>query len=110
MRAIVDDRARLQRMLDFEAALTRAEAAVGVVPASSVDAIAAACRAERYDIAALGEAAAAAGLDVFGGDVIVSPAGELTLIDLNDWPSFAPCRERAAYAIADFITKRVHAG
>jgi glutathione synthase/RimK-type ligase-like ATP-grasp enzyme len=56
------------------------------------------------------EAAAAAGLDVFGGDVIVSSAGELTLIDLNDWPSFAPCRERAAYAIADFITKRVHAG
>lgn len=56
------------------------------------------------------EAAAAAGLDVFGGDVIVSPTGELTLIDLNDWPSFAPCRERAAYAIANFITKRVHAG
>ena len=56
------------------------------------------------------QAAAAAGLDVFGGDVIVSPTGELTLIDLNDWPSFAPCRERAAYAIADFITKRVHAG
>lgn len=56
------------------------------------------------------DAAAAAGLDVYGGDVIVSPTGELTLIDLNDWPSFAPCRERAAYAIADFITKRVHAG
>jgi len=55
-------------------------------------------------------AATAAGLDIFGGDVIVSPAGELTLIDLNDWPSFAPCRERASYAIADFITKRVHAG
>jgi glutathione synthase/RimK-type ligase-like ATP-grasp enzyme len=55
------------------------------------------------------KAAAAAGLDIFGGDVIVSPAGELTLIDLNDWPSFAPCRERASYAIADFITKRVHA-
>ncbi len=56
------------------------------------------------------DAATAAGLDVFGGDVIVSPTGQLTLIDLNDWPSFAPCRERAAYAIADFITKRVHAG
>jgi glutathione synthase/RimK-type ligase-like ATP-grasp enzyme len=54
-------------------------------------------------------AAAAAGLDIFGGDVIVSPSGELTLIDLNDWPSFAPCRERAAYAIADFITRRIHA-
>jgi hypothetical protein len=55
------------------------------------------------------KAAAAAGLDIFGGDVIVSSAGELTLIDLNDWPSFAPCRERASYVIADFITKRVHA-
>ena len=33
MRAIVDDRARLQRVLDFEAALVRAEAAVGIVPA-----------------------------------------------------------------------------
>jgi glutathione synthase/RimK-type ligase-like ATP-grasp enzyme len=54
-------------------------------------------------------AATAAGLDIFGGDVIVSTSGELTLIDLNDWPSFAPCRERASYAIADFITRRVHA-
>jgi len=61
MRAIVDDRARLQRMLDFEAALTRAEAVMGVVPASAVDSITGACRAERYDIAALGEAAVAAG-------------------------------------------------
>jgi 3-carboxy-cis,cis-muconate cycloisomerase len=61
MRGIVDDRARLQRMLDFEAALTRAQAVMGVIPASAVDPIAAACRAERYDIAALGEAAAAAG-------------------------------------------------
>ena len=56
-----------------------------------------------------GKAAKAAGLDIFGGDVIVSSSGELTLIDLNDWPSFAPCRERAAYAIAQFVTKRVHA-
>ena len=56
------------------------------------------------------QAAAAAGLDIFGGDVIVSAEGELTLIDLNDWPSFAPCRERASHAIADFISKRVHAG
>ena len=55
------------------------------------------------------DAATAAGLDIFGGDVIVSPEGELTLIDLNDWPSFAPCRERASYAIADYISKRVHA-
>jgi hypothetical protein len=58
----------------------------------------------------LGEdAAAAAGLDVFGGDVIVGPSGELTLIDLNDWPSFAPCRDRAADAIAEYLMRRVDA-
>lgn len=55
------------------------------------------------------QAAAAAGLDIFGGDVIISPAGDLTLIDLNDWPSFAPCREEASCAIAEFIMRRLHA-
>jgi hypothetical protein len=54
-------------------------------------------------------AAQAAGLEVFGGDVIVSASGELTLIDLNDWPSFAPCREAAADAIADYLARRAHA-
>lgn len=55
------------------------------------------------------DAAAAAGLDIFGGDVIVSPTGALTLIDLNDWPSFAPCREEAADAVARHLMRRVHA-
>jgi 3-carboxy-cis,cis-muconate cycloisomerase len=61
MRAIVDDRAHVQRMLDFVVALARAEAAVAVIPASAVDRIGAACKADRYDLAALGEAAARAG-------------------------------------------------
>ena len=61
MRLILDDRARVQRMLDFEAALARAEAAVGLVPVLAVDPIAAACTADRYDLAALGEAAVGAG-------------------------------------------------
>ena len=42
-------------------------------------------------------------------DVIVASTGDLTLIDLNDWPSFAPCREAAADAIADYLARRVHA-
>jgi glutathione synthase/RimK-type ligase-like ATP-grasp enzyme len=59
---------------------------------------------------ALGERAArAARLDVFGGDVIVEPSGELTLIDLNDWPSFAPCRDAASEAIAETLMRRVDA-
>jgi 3-carboxy-cis,cis-muconate cycloisomerase len=61
VRAILDDRARLQRMLDFEVALARAEAAVGIVPALASEQIADAARAERYDLSALGEAAVAAG-------------------------------------------------
>jgi 3-carboxy-cis,cis-muconate cycloisomerase len=61
MRAIVDDRAHLQRMLDFEAALARAEAAVAAIPAGCVGPIDAACKADRYDLAAIGDRAVRAG-------------------------------------------------
>src|SRR5262245_37438475 len=61
MRGVLADGARLQRMLDVEAALARAEAAVGVVPQAAATAIAAACRAYRYDLAKLGEAGVNAG-------------------------------------------------
>lgn len=53
--------ARLQGMLEFEAALARAEAAVGVIPAHTVPAIEAACKAHLYDLGALGAEAALAG-------------------------------------------------
>jgi len=61
MRAICDDAATLQHMLDFEAALARAEAAAGIIPAGAVAAIEAACRADRFDQAALAEAAMRSG-------------------------------------------------
>jgi 3-carboxy-cis,cis-muconate cycloisomerase len=60
-RAAVGDEAWLQALLDVEAALARAQAAAGVIPAEHAEAIAAACRGERYDIAALGEEAADVG-------------------------------------------------
>ena len=50
------DLAWLQAMLDVEAALARAQAAAGVIAAEHAEAIAAACRAERYDVDALGAA------------------------------------------------------
>lgn len=45
---------------------------------------------------------AAASLDVviYGGDCIVCPDGVTRIIDFNDWPSFAPCRDEAAPHIA----------
>lgn len=61
MRAVFDDHARLQRMLDFVAMLARAKASLGVVSASAVDTIVRACLAELYDIAALSEAARGVG-------------------------------------------------
>src|SRR5882757_137557 len=57
MRAVCDDVACLQNMLDFEAALARAEAAVGVIPDRAAGPIANACRANAFDLAALAEAA-----------------------------------------------------
>ena len=56
MRALLTDRARLQRMLDFEAALARAEAAVGAIPATVMSEIGEACKADRYNISLLVEA------------------------------------------------------
>ena len=55
------DRARLQGMLDFEAALARAEAQAGVIPASAAPMIAGQCRAELLDIAELARETARAG-------------------------------------------------
>jgi 3-carboxy-cis,cis-muconate cycloisomerase len=61
MRAVTDDKARLQRMLDFEAALAKAEAKAGVIPAKAAAPIAQACQAERFNIAQIAEDAVAAG-------------------------------------------------
>ena len=61
MRAIMSDGARLQRMLDFESALARAEGAVGVISATGAAVIGEACNAEHYDIAALVDASAPSG-------------------------------------------------
>jgi 3-carboxy-cis,cis-muconate cycloisomerase len=59
--AEVDDRAWLQAMLDFEAALARAGAREGLLPAEAAETIAAACRAELFDVGQLGRDAAASG-------------------------------------------------
>jgi 3-carboxy-cis,cis-muconate cycloisomerase len=61
MRAICDDVAYLQYMLDFEAALARAEAATGVIPASAPGPIGQACNAGAFDLAGLAQAATKSG-------------------------------------------------
>lgn len=39
-------------------------------------------------------------VQVYGGDCIISPEGDICIIDFNDWPSFAPCRDIASIHIA----------
>ncbi|MBV8820278.1 MAG: 3-carboxy-cis,cis-muconate cycloisomerase [Acidobacteriaceae bacterium] len=55
------DHATVQRMLDFEAALARAEARTGLIPASVVEPIVCNCRAHFFDVATLAKSGARAG-------------------------------------------------
>ena len=56
--------------------------------------------------AATSRAAAALGLEVYGGDAIVSQDGTISVIDLNAWPSFALFRSVAAAKIAALLAVR----
>jgi hypothetical protein len=47
------------------------------------------------------------GLSVFGGDVALPSPDQPVLIDLNDWPSFAPYRHEAGAAIAQLVHQQV---
>jgi 3-carboxy-cis,cis-muconate cycloisomerase len=58
---IFTSRSYLQAMLDFEAALARAEGRAGVIPSSAVTAIAAKCKAELFEGVALAQGAKLAG-------------------------------------------------
>ena len=44
---------------------------------------------------------------IYGGDCIISPEGEIYIIDFNDWPSFAPCRDEATPHIAKSILSTI---
>jgi 3-carboxy-cis,cis-muconate cycloisomerase len=61
MREIFSASACVQSMLDFEAALAKAEAHVGVIPASAAGLIAGCCNVSRIDLAQLAAAAGPAG-------------------------------------------------
>ena len=60
-----------------------------------------------FDVNALRElchkAAEVLNIYVYGGDCIISEDGSMRIIDFNDWPSFAPCRDEASKSIAQRI-------
>ena len=59
--AVISDAAWLDAMLTVEATLARVAAEAGLIPTAAAEAIAKACRPERFDVAALGAAAAGSG-------------------------------------------------
>lgn len=54
------------------------------------------------------EAAEALDVVVYGGDCIVGSDGTIRIIDFNDWPSFAPCRNQAAPYIAKAVISLIN--
>jgi hypothetical protein len=64
----------------------------------------------RFDQTALAslaqKAAAALGLEIYGGDAITTEKGAVVLIDLNAWPSFALFRDEASERIASYLAAR----
>ncbi|WP_149537812.1 3-carboxy-cis,cis-muconate cycloisomerase [Siccirubricoccus phaeus] len=66
MRAAMGEMAFLQRMLDVEAALARAQAKLGIVPEAAAKAITAAADAKRLDLPALAAATRNTGYPVVG--------------------------------------------
>lgn len=53
------------------------------------------------------DAAEALDVKIYGGDCIVSDEGDIRIIDFNDWPSFAPCRQEAGPYIAKCIMSAI---
>jgi glutathione synthase/RimK-type ligase-like ATP-grasp enzyme len=64
----------------------------------------------KFDIKRLkeiaGHAASLFNLHIYGGDAVILPDGKIIIIDLNDWPSFAPIRDEASYHIAKLIYEK----
>lgn len=52
-------------------------------------------------------AATALGVEIYGGDAIVTPEGRIMIINLNDWPSYVACRAEAIKPIGRMITDRI---
>jgi 3-carboxy-cis,cis-muconate cycloisomerase len=80
---LFSDAARLQGMLDFEAALAAAEAKVGVIPPAAAAAIAAQCRADLIDLDGFADAAAQS------GNLAIPLVKRLTAVVARDDPEAA---------------------
>jgi 3-carboxy-cis,cis-muconate cycloisomerase len=75
---IFNDRACLQSLLDFEAALARAEARAGIIPSSAAKAIADKCKVDLFSVADISKAAK------LSGNIAIPLVKELTAAVARD--------------------------
>ena len=76
---------RVQRMLDFEAALARAQCDVGLIPADACEAIVTCCRSERFDAEMLVTASRETGNSAIPLVQALSHAASVELGAANGW-------------------------
>ena len=53
------------------------------------------------------KAAVSLGLEIYGGEAVITENSEIFIIDMNDWPSFAPIRDIASEKIAGLIYNKI---
>jgi hypothetical protein len=82
MRAVWSDESRVQKYLDFEAALARAQAKLGIIPKNAAAEIVRHCDAKEIDMAKLKEATERIGYPVLP---VVQQLVKLCKGDLGEW-------------------------
>src|SRR6201999_2875584 len=82
MRTVFSDESRVQKYLDFEAGLARAQAKLGILPKDAADEIARHCSAEKIDMTKLKEATERIGYPVLP---VVQQLVKLCKDGLGEW-------------------------
>jgi 3-carboxy-cis,cis-muconate cycloisomerase len=103
-RDALSDEAWLQAMLDVERALAAAQARVGLIPGDAARAIAEACRADRYDAAAIGDAGRSAGNPV---EPLVSALRDLMDDEAADYVHWGATSQDILDTASMLISRRV---
>ena len=104
--AQLSDEALVVAMLDVEAALARASAAVGVIPGAAAEAIAAACDPARFDVPELSRRVAEAGNPVVP---LVSQLGSYVDADVESWVHFGATSQDVLDSAMMLVARRATA-
>jgi Lyase len=104
--ALFSDESLLEAMLDFEAALARAEARSGVIPKDAADVIAAAARTGNFDISALADASFRAGTPAIPLVIMLTDQVRKTDVDAARFVHWGATSQDVADTAMSLLLKR----